>query len=72
MFLLSHLQFLAGVSSRLLSFFQNSIDESKDKLLFFARESSELIEAELQLRSRARLAFLGVRLTAEQLSDGHV
>jgi hypothetical protein len=35
--------------SRLLSFFQNSIDKTDNELLFLARESSDLFEAELQL-----------------------
>jgi hypothetical protein len=41
------------VFSRLVSFLQHSIDEAEDELLFFAGETSDRIEAELQLRGWA-------------------
>lgn len=44
----------------------------RNELLFFAGESSDLIEAELQMGRRARLAARGLWLTAEQFSDRHV
>lgn len=50
---------------RLLSFLQDSVDEADDELLFFAGESSDLVEAELQLRGWAGLALFGVRLAAQ-------
>ncbi len=46
---------------------EDGVEELEDELLLFTREELDLLELSLQLRSRARFAFDGVRLASQWL-----
>ena len=62
---------LTLLASGLLSA-NDRIEKLDDELLLFAGQQLHLLDASFQLRDRSGLGGHGMRLTAQQLSDGHV